>query len=387
MSASAATAQLRERQALYPPWAGADRCKQIVQLIEENLPDEITARIDDGSLAVGEVGLPQVAATTLRLPDGSFVVELHSGLMQFIYLVTRTLLGFTTEFNEGGVVRPALTRDQLVSRIADIFFDWRAGKLSTEGDLQRAAYFPLRPGQVKIAHQLAVNAEVFILAHEFGHVLIDGGGADAPPPPPPSEAESCADRLAVSIAIAAGSRLGMRMMYAGILFAVRVFSFLEHLGQGFAGPHLPPSERLGFIKRTARSMFADELNFTAGSTIALSYDELLEGVENVIKGKGHATAQTEERVRVRMWAILEERLKNHVDQARCIADLQDAVTRVDVAICEAVAETLHEWFEQPLPPSVSDPTDGRLPLMGGFLRSAIGKFPEPARMAFTAAFP
>ena len=163
---------------------------------------------------------------------------------------------------------------------------------------------------------------------------MDGGDRDKYPPPGQwSSDEAYADWIAVKIAVAAGSRLGLRMMYAGMLLAVRVFSFLERLGEKFPGPHLPPGERLGVVKQMAREGFAHDIEFTHESTVALSYDELLEGVENRLLGLPLATVQTVERVRVRLWAILEARIDDQLSQERFIEDLNGSMNGIDEATC------------------------------------------------------
>jgi hypothetical protein len=382
-----ATGRLRERQEAYPPWLGMDRGSRIAQIVKPELLPEINRRLFAGTLAIGEVGLAEPTASTDPLDDGSFVVEMHSGLMQFIYLVTRTLHSASVEQTAEGIVAPAITREQLVHKVAQIFLDWEAGKFATEPGFQHAS-FPIDPQRVRIAEKLATNAEIFILAHELGHVIMDGGDHNRYPSPAQWRgAETYPDWLGVRITITAGARLGRRMMYAGMLFAVRVFSFLERLGQKFPGPHPPPGERLGLVKQMARGMFAHDIEFTAVSTVALSYDEQLEGVENVLLGRKRVTEQTVERVRVRLWAILEERLKEGISHEQFIKDMKGSLSVVEHATCKEVADTFREWFADPRAASIPDPMGGHLPLMGAFMRAAIPDLPEPARTVFAAAFP
>jgi hypothetical protein len=388
MTAPKATEWLRERQTISPPWGGADRASQIKTLIKPELLPEINRRLFAGTLAIGEVGLAAPTAVTTRLDDSSFVVQLHSGLMQLIYLMTRTLHSSSTDHGPGGVTAPALTHEQLVKKIAQIFLDWRDGKLSSKSAFDQHLSMPIHPQIQAIAHQLAVNADIFVLAHELGHVIMDGGDRDKHAAPAQWTAdEAYADWIAVRIAFAAGRRLGLRMMYAGMLQAVRVFSFLERLGVKFAGPHLPPGQRLIVVKQMTREQCTHDIEFTHVSTIALSYDELLEGVENVLMGLPVATTQTVERVRVRLWAILEERIKESISHQRFIDDVKESMKDVDEATCTQVANSLREWLADPPDPAIPDPTGGRLPLIAGFLRAAIPEFPDPARAIFATAFP
>jgi hypothetical protein len=389
MTAPKATEVLRERQQVHPPWQGADRAAQILGLVRPGLiVPEINLRLFAGTLAVGEVGLAPPTASTSHLDDGSFVVEINSGLMHLMALVTRTLHAFSTEHSPGGIVKPALTHKQLVNRLGQIFLDWQGGQLGTLEGFRKASV-TIDPKMARLAHALAVNAEIFVLAHELGHVVMDGGDREEYPPPAQwIGPETYADWLGLKVSLATGSRLGnVRLMYAGVLLAVRVFSFLGRFGQPFCGPHARPAERFGVVKRMARDLFGHDIQYTTASTIALAYDEALEGAENVLEGRPHDTEQTDERVRVRLWAMLEERLKEGISHERFIEDMKGAMSGVTPSICEAVAKSFREWFVDSAGASLPDPTGGRLPVMGGFLRVAIPHFPEPARTVFATQFP
>lgn len=387
MTGPQATERLRERQLAHPPWRGSDRGQQIVRLIGPDLLPEIGRRLVDGTLAVGEVGLADLCAHAERLEDGSFVVEINSGLMQFLYLIIRTLQGSSYHRGTQGVVAPVLTYEQLTHRVAQIFLDWQAGKYATEAGFQEIE-LPIHRRQLRSAQEQTLNAEIFVIAHELGHVVMDGGDGDKHPAPRQwSGDETYADWLGVRMALAMVSHLGLqRMRYAGVLLAVRVFCLLERLGQKFLGPHPPPAERLGLVKQMAHTLFLHEIEFTAASTIALTYDEAMESVENELLKRSRKTEQTVERVRVRLWAMLEERVKDNLSHEDFITVTQQLLPETDEATCKEVSQVLHEWFALPRANSIPDPTGGRLPLMGGLLRAAIPDFPEPARAIFAAAF-
>ena len=143
MSAPKAPQRMHDRQVIHPPWGGADRASQIKSLVKPELLPEINRRLFAGTLAIGEVGLAAPTAVTVRLDDGSFVVEMYSGLMHLIYLMARTLHSFSTDHGPGGVIAPALSHEQLVRKGAQIFLDWKAGQLASEsGFRQREQQYP-----------------------------------------------------------------------------------------------------------------------------------------------------------------------------------------------------------------------------------------------------
>ena len=382
MSGVSAAAWLRERQQKHPPWDASDRGHRLLQLMRARLPRELDIGISNGSLAAGEVGTDEPAARMTDLGSAQFAVEIDSGMFELVNLVTHALFGFTTQHTANGVVQPPLTHRQLVEKIAGIFLEQRGGKFKSLVDYRAAAAgLSPRPG---IADALASYAMQFVLAHELGHVIESLGGHDKYPAPRPwAASETYADWLGVRLTLGTQPK---RMVYAGVLLAIRVFLYLERLGQTFAGPHPSLDVRFGLIKQMAREIFDHDIDFTVISTIALSYDEMLEGVENYLAGKGHTTQQTVERVRVRLWAMLEERLKGSITHQRLVADVQDALQGVDAATCKEVARTFSEWFSERRSPVIPDPTNGRLPATGGFLKDVIPDMPTPARDEFARLF-
>lgn len=348
------------------------------------MPAALALKMREGKLALGEVGLAEPTACMRDLGGGHFVVEINSATFELLDLVSDALFGFTTLHGPDGATPAALTHEQLVKYIANIFLDQKGGRFRTAADYRAAASGLPRP---QIAEALAVHAMVFVLAHELGHVLDSASGLRAALPDPPRQwtaSETYADWAGVVMTLA---KWPDRMVYAGIVLAVRVYLYLERLGQRFSGPHPPLDVRFGLVKAMARSLFAHEIQFTMISTIAASYDELLEGVENYLARRDHATAQDAERVRVRLWAMLEARRNGQIDHARLVADVHDALKDVDAATAQEVASTLAQWFSPSRPASIPDPTRGRLPAMGQCLRDVIGAMPSPARQIFAQYFP
>lgn len=280
---------LAERQREHPPWHGIDRGQQLYKLLAPDLLPPIPALKDSGRLAVGEVGVAKPGAWTETedLVEGHFAIVIYSGLMEFFYTVSRTLCGVERDIRPDGVVKPSLSYDEVVQRVAGIFQDWKAGRFRSV-DCFRHPIFPLNMGQMRTAEDLATKAELFVLAHELGNVVADTDPDLAGMPPDMyGTQESFPDAFAVMTMLRSGPRLGWRMTYAGALFALRIFAGLERMGYKSPGQsHPPPSARLEIVRIGGRRWVGDEVSFTAISTIAMAFDELMEGVENVSAGAG-----------------------------------------------------------------------------------------------------
>ncbi len=339
-----------------------------------------------GRLRVGEVGEATPNARTIPIGSGH-VVEVHSGLLEFFYLVIQTLCGVQTEFGaDGSVAAPAaLTHGELARRVAAIFRKWEAGVFS-----QKAAYappfFPVDRPQ-GIPEQLTLIAAMFVVAHELGHVIHDvDGPARLMPPEAAASEEVYADWFAVMNVIRLGRPFQPRMLYAGIIVAVRIFALLERLGCPFPRSHPAPRQRVQYCKQFVRQAVDGELSFTVLSTIALAYDEMLEGVENVLLGKGLSTLQTAERVGVRLWAMVEARAKGQLDHDRFLRDIEASFDGVDEETARTVAASFRSWFLVPSSTGLAHPAGQHKSAMTEALRSMVTVLPEPAKTAFARAF-
>ena len=160
----------------------------------------------------------------------------------------------------------------------------RDGKIAGPSD------FAISQGQIEIASLLATHAENFVVAHEVGHIVVwlrqSGKPGDLSP-----EEEFQADKHAlVFILGAAGTAAAMngisrRMTYARAEFALRAHASLEHLGYKFISTHPLPGVRLQKLREMCKSICGGHRGFMQVSTIAFSYDRLLEDMERKIAGE------------------------------------------------------------------------------------------------------
>jgi hypothetical protein len=317
--------------------------------------------------------------------EDMYVIEVHSGLMEFFYTVARTLCGRERHLGPQGVMEPPLSFHEVVDRVAKIFRDWVARKYQ-EGERFSAPRFPMHPYQIRTAEDLCTKAELFVLGHELGHVMahLDKDLAGMPPDLYGTQ-ESFPDAFGVITVLLSGQRLGWRMTYAGALFALRVFACLEHLGYQFPETHPPPKARLETAKAAAQAYFGDVMVLTHFSTIATSFDELMEAVENELLSKGKDTVQTPERVRSRFYVLLEEGCQGHLEQDKVVSEAAMTVAGVAPEVLAQVAGQLCPWFWSESQSQVPDPTGGLKPKMAELLDWLLPQLPEPARGIFEEA--
>lgn len=172
---------------------------------------------------------------SINLSKMPYTVKVSAGMPPFLYKITRLLAARSSPFKDGQVllgneISVTVPYDETVQRMNRAFFWYSATRSSTVFQ-----DFEIDGHQAIVAGMLAMEAEIFLICHEFAHGLI----AD---PPPEAESflaelhqgldvvsddwreEFSADRLALFLAI--GRRPGGRdghqfaMQYAGWEFAL-----------------------------------------------------------------------------------------------------------------------------------------------------------------------
>ena len=114
----------------------------------------------------------------------------------------------------------------------------------------------------------------------------------------------------------------------------------------------------------------------------MSFDEDLEGVENVLFGQGNATKQTAERVGARLWAILEVAALKLIPPEKARRDLLESVKVVPEPVLQEVAANYRRWLlTEPRDPALGkySPLDRA---MSDALKLHLREFPEPAKSYF-----
>jgi hypothetical protein len=142
---------------------------------------------------------------------------------------------------------------------------WKSGEIWQGARLVPPA-IELPATQQSDAADLAYQGSLFILAHEYGHVILHTGSAESILSP---KDELDADEMAMTTLFQRGQRdHRIRMPYMGATLALRVFSGLERLGHKFPGTHPPPAQRLQVVHNTVRKLCRTEGEYWSISPIS-----------------------------------------------------------------------------------------------------------------------
>ena len=377
-----AAKELSRLEQNYPPPESINRCLRLISILGSDLPPAIHSLLSTGMLSIGELGLTAPNANTKHFSDGSHLILFNSGLMDFILAVCQTLFGATREFvGSEKIIEPVTPLEGIVPHLAAIYSAWKSGQLWNGVKLQPPS-IALSEEACQDAENLAMTAELFFMAHEFGHVSQHHDNGSSLTLPKELEADATATRIAFKV----GQRRGnSRMFYAGATVALRVLSGLERLGHKFPGFHPAPAERLLLLRNTTRSLCQTEDAYWRVSTIAIATDELMEAAENVALGLGTGTELTMERMFSRLSAILEECAKGRLVWDTALNDVLYDVKTASPDVLREVADISAKMFLTQA--ALQQP--GRSPAlrksMAEVLERLIAKFPGPAMTAFVQA--
>ena len=278
------------------------------QLLLKRLSPRLKGRFDElfaeDFLAVGESKDPSPNAYTVPLGDLHFAVVFNSGLREFIYRVTRAL---ATRINVEGDTpeHEPLSFEETCHIVGDIFLWFRE-----TGEACGPSYSVSR-WQLLFANELATEAELFFLAHEFGHVMCSfahysetkGEGicntADL-------EEEFQADSFALHVLLQpAGDAYPMAQQpicYAGAELALLIYAGLEFLGIEFQATHPPAMERLERLRTTIREASTNSGWISSLTSLSACVDAVFTGVLKFLESDsyelflGRAAASTLKRL-------------------------------------------------------------------------------------------
>jgi hypothetical protein len=364
---------------------GRDRVEALFSRLAPFLPAPICGLYQSGDLAVGGVAVPGVLAHTYPL-GGTWAIEMSSAFMRFLYAVCRTQCGNARVVaNPGNVVPAAITLAELVDHMTAIVTAWKSGAV---WDRRPCAYpeFPLHPSQVALAEEVTCRAELFILAHEVGHVMAahSPGECSFPKDVGPEVGEELwADAFATR-AVVTADQGQPRYAYAGAVLAVRVCAWLERMGFDF-GPDYPTAERrLAQVRDLCKSLLPPQ-DFAFISTIAQAFDDQLEAVEARVLGAPVTRVESADRVQIRLLAVAEERARGRLGPEEYLRAASAMVRSVPEPILVAVAGRLFREYVSPIFAAGESKGDIRAGVRAELLALA-PKLPEPARAVFASAF-
>ncbi|WP_363351020.1 hypothetical protein [Methylocystis echinoides] len=388
--ATLAEVQLQRLKAERPPTfpsnaSGADRVQALAAVLRPNLPENFRARIDSGSVAIGEVGRPDPDAETVRFEDGSNAIIVTSGMMHFVYAVTRAMSGVATFTSNGAPTTPqAKSVEEAVALIADVFKMWRRHCQPTLIDLWRKkgpiehARFPVAPQILAIAEDLASSAELFMIAHELAHACFNLGLTK----PRLANEETSADMLGLGFYAQPASQLvGVRTAFAGAVLAVRIIAALERSGARFSAAYPPCGARVQNMLQELRAFSPSQQFYDEASTILVAHLDMMDDVDRRLGKPDQPRLDRLWQARVRMIAVLQEIGCGRQAPGR-FPEMWE-LTQRDLTAAEQteLAATLVRYLEKPDPDCVFLPQDMRGAMLGG-LGKGVALLSEPARALF-----
>jgi hypothetical protein len=315
-------------QKLHPPSypvnsGGFDRAQALAGVLFEALPTTMLDLLAQGRVAVGEVGIatPDIRTDHDGLDDGERCVVVHSGQMDFYYALSRAAHG-VARIHVGNDPTPKnekmLPMSESVRSITEALLDWR--RMCQPGFFEqirslfvgqdkdsriRPAGFDMPDSIRALAERLSTSAELFMLAHEFGHVALDSGIAQAAH----GEDEADADEIGLSYYLRSSTpQIGLRATLAGMGFAIRITGSLREVGAEFSGAYDPPPERLARLLQSVRGRAPSDAYHDESATLLVNYLDQMDHADALrcARPVARSAAMNEWQGRVRLIAVLEE---------------------------------------------------------------------------------
>jgi hypothetical protein len=291
-------------------------------MVEPCLPQNLRDLVSSGAVTIGEVGLNAPGVQTITVGGGA-VIEFNSGMVDFVYAVVRTLAGNMVRVTTSGPQNePALSVVDVARDAAALFKQWKwPNRLLWT--VRRIAYPPFEiTGKVQgRAEEVAKNAELFLLAHELGHVSIDRGLV--PPVPENDELRADAIGCGLMIRLANFGRIDLADAFGAATLAIRICAALEDVGVQFSRAYPPEVERLKNLRNVAISACPSMQYYHEISRIGVAYEDQMDDVQDHIDKMPRVRAADGERLLVRFIAELLDvalgRLSDHTFVEHIIA--------------------------------------------------------------------
>lgn len=232
-----------------------DMSQHLLELLKPRLPASITAILDSEKVAIGLIDDPIPNAHLISLDNG-YAIAINSGLIEFIYRITRAL---STKFIASTDSKEDCFTIEETSRIIFEIFDWYIGSWQRIGKEHAAGpQYSVNRTQVIFASNLALEAEGFFLAHEIGHLLCELSKTSSLDLSALKEEgedeETFADKFAFWAIMSAWGKPESKdyhpdLAFAGAFVALRMFDALSKYCESsyqktFSGPHPNAGQRI-----------------------------------------------------------------------------------------------------------------------------------------------
>ena len=365
--------------------SGTDRAVRLFEVLSPGLPEALQTSYSSGLLAIGEINSRSPDLRSCRIGEEGFVILYSSMMMDFVYAVLRACAGVTVRRTASGPANvPPLGVDAVASLVADTFRQWaRSSRWPCIWNRIDRPDFPIAEAIQDRTESLEKSTELFMLAHELGHVALDLGVF----PRVSGNEEEDADRCGVALFLpSAQGALGLRDAFFGPVFAARIFAGLKALRVKLAGNYPDADRRVELLIASFRSQCPNQQYFHEASTVMFAYLDMMDSVDKIISKRAGEKDLQFERVLVRLIAELQELSQHHIPRSEFIAHVAEIAERAPSRLMRDVGSALILYYQ-------SRRRDGYLPLemrlaMGNELGGLIPQLPNEVRdLMFGASQP
>jgi len=272
----------------------SDWAEHLLDHIKPRAHPALVSLLDSDFIAIGTIGNPSPNAYVKKLDTG-YAIVFHAGLRDFIYRIARII---ATRF------RPSDTEDEptgddiqeTARLIAEVFWWFQ------ETGRAFGPQYQIDENRTHIANLLAIEAEAFLIAHEIGHIIVDGIDSasqhllDFPDELSPSHRdEFTADLLGLQLVLELHNEKAKRdacrtpFQYAGVEFALQIYRGLEELGFDFHDSHPAAGSRIGIIRSEMQRRCADDSSWDSLFGLAGAIDSMFTQLIHIITEPGEHT--------------------------------------------------------------------------------------------------
>lgn len=394
---------LRKLKQQHPPSyplnsRGFDRAQALAGVLFESLPPAVQERVADGRVVIGELGIATPDAYTAQqgLDEGQRCIVLHSGQMDFYYAISRAAhaVGQVHDATGRPLNQMVLPMSEAFRLITETLRDWKLHCQPTLGE-QIRGWFGSVPSDQRIgalsvalpeevrgyAERLTTSAELFIMAHEFGHVALGCGAVAALT----QREEADADQIGLAFYLPASkAQFNTRTAVAGMAFAIRVTASLVDVGAQFSHAYDPPAERLSKLLATLRAGAPSEAYHDESATVMVNYLDELDFADQMRRGQPiqRSDLMNEWQGRVRLIAVLEATVRSGAGYGAFEALCTVTAQSVHPAVLEKIAACLIQYYIGDPNGLAFQPAQLRS-AMGEQLKSFIPQLPSDIRRAFS----
>lgn len=258
-----------------------DWAEFLVSYLKPRLHPVLLSLLESDTVAIGTIENPVPDASITELENG-YAILFNTGMREFVYRLARIIATrFSIADQSVGVELHETAR-----LVAEVFWWFQETTVAYGPD------YAINDAQMRIANNLAMEAEAFLLCHEIGHIASDTPGMleelsdDMPGVDFAAHLdEFVADFFGAIFVLGAREddhsptdAINLQFRYAGIEFVLQIYQCLEKVGVNFSSSHPSATERLAYIRNAIRRRCADGESWLGLSTIASG----IEGIFNNI---------------------------------------------------------------------------------------------------------